>query len=1371
MRLLRWAAIVLLGLTAIVGVTAVVIDTDIGHRIVADRVNALRPDNGLRFRLGRIEGSLYGRAELIDFRLYDPHGLVLSVPRARLDWSPFAWLSNRLDITALDMPQATLAKLPQPRDTGARGAILPGFDIRIGRLKVDRLIVGPAVTGRVRYGRLQARADIRGGHALVDLAALVQGSDTLTARIDSRPDDGRFDIDARARGSADGVLAALTGIAKPLSLDVGGDGDWRQWRGRAVAEAAGRPVVDLALANRAGDYSLLGTLALQDITHGKLRSLSAPRVTVNGTARFANRRLDGQVALRSGGIALTADGVVDLATSAFSNLKLHARLLDPHALFPNMSARNMELRAILDGGFSSFRFDYRIVADRFGFDDTGFEQARAAGRGHWSRVPVALPVRFTATRVTGVGDVAGGILRNLSVDGVLRITSRLVTGDDLRLRSDKLTGRINLQLDLDDGRFDVGLNGALGRYLIPGLGVVDVTSQLRVVPGPGGHGTRVVGRGTARMLRLDNAFFRSLAGGLPRIETLLERTPDGVLHFTRLMLTAPSIRLAGAGFRRRDGTIHFEGAGTQAAYGPLTLKLEGQIEKPTIDLVFRRPNATMGLKDVRAHLDPVPAGFAFTAAGGSRLGPFDGQGTILLPPGGQARIEIARLDVSGTRATGGLDIVPGGFAGRVTLAGGGLSGPLDFAPQGQVQQIRGSIEARSARLGEAVTVRQAHVDFTTLLDPAAAQVEATVTGIGLRRGGLSIARFAGNVRLAGDNGTIRASIAGSRGGGFAIQSVTQVSAEGYSIDAQGTVGGRPIRLETPAMLRRVDDGFALDPVRLSFAGGTATLSGRMTERETAVDATVADLPLGVLDIGYSGLGLGGNASGTVSLVMPDGAAPTGRVDMTVRGLSRSGLLQSSAPIDLGVAGVLTADKAGLRMVMASNGRVVGRGQAQLSPLAGGDIVDRLSNAALFAQLRYDGPADTLWRMSRVELFDLTGPIALAADVRGTLARPQIRGVVRSDGARLTSATTGTVLNNVRAAGRFVGSRLQVASLTADAGRGRVSGSGSFDFAGGKGVAIDLSLQADHAQLIDREDIAATVTGDLSFRSPGSGGTISGDVRLDSSRYRLGQASVASAVPHLNVREINLPPGAQEEEDAPAAPWTLAIRARAPSGLMVRGLGLSSEWSADMTIAGTPDNPAITGRADLVRGDYEFAGREFNLSRGVIRFAGEVPANPALDIEANGNTSGLNASIRVTGVAQKPEITFASTPALPQDELLSRLLFGTSITNLSAPEALQLAAAVAALQGGGNGLNPINAVRRAAGLDRLRILPADPQTGQGTSIAAGKYITRRFYAEIITDGAGYSATRVEFQVTRWLSLLSSISTLGRQSVNVRVSRDY
>jgi len=160
----------------------------------------------------------------------------------------------------------------------------------------------------------------------------------------------------------------------------------------------------------------------------------------------------------------------------------------------------------------------------------------------------------------------------------------------------------------------------------------------------------------------------------------------------------------------------------------------------------------------------------------------------------------------------------------------------------------------------------------------------------------------------------------------------------------------------------------------------------------------------------------------------------------------------------------------------------------------------------------------------------------------------------------------------------------------------------------------------------------------------------------------------------------------------------------------------------------------------------------------------------LDIEAEANLTGLNATINVTGTGNSPDIAFNSVPALPQDELLSRILFGASISDLSAPEAVQLAAAVASLNSGG-GLDPINALRKAVGLDRLRILPSDNDNGQGTSIAAGKYITRRAYVELITDGKGYSATTLEFQITRWLSILSSISTLGRQSANIQVSKDY
>jgi translocation and assembly module TamB len=222
---------------------------------------------------------------------------------------------------------------------------------------------------------------------------------------------------------------------------------------------------------------------------------------------------------------------------------------------------------------------------------------------------------------------------------------------------------------------------------------------------------------------------------------------------------------------------------------------------------------------------------------------------------------------------------------------------------------------------------------------------------------------------------------------------------------------------------------------------------------------------------------------------------------------------------------------------------------------------------------------------------------------------------------------------------------------------------------------------------------------------------------------------------------------------------------------VRGLGIRSTWTTDLRVGGSADSPAFTGRADLVRGNYDFAGRTFRLSHGIIRFGGQSPPNPLLDIRAEAQVQGLDATVLVQGTGLAPEISFASVPQLPQDELLSRILFGTSITNLSAPEALQLASAVAALNSGTGSLDPINALRRAVGLDRLRIVPADISTGQRTAVAAGKYIGRRVYVEVITDGQEYSATRVEYQVTRWLSILSTVSTIGRASANVRVSRDY
>jgi len=424
---------------------------------------------------------------------------------------------------------------------------------------------------------------------------------------------------------------------------------------------------------------------------------------------------------------------------------------------------------------------------------------------------------------------------------------------------------------------------------------------------------------------------------------------------------------------------------------------------------------------------------------------------------------------------------------------------------------------------------------------------------------------------------------------------------------------------------------------------------------------------------------------------------------------------------------------------------------------------------LFAQLRYSGPADTLWRLTGSEVIDMSGPLAVGADITGRLADPQIRGSLRTQNGRLESQVTGMVIDHVASQARFAGAQLIFSQITGQTvNGGSISGGGSVTFSGGK-TLLNLSFNADQALLLNRDDVAARVTGPLTLKSDPNGGVISGDLRLNKGRFQLGRASAAAAVPQLNVRETGL----DEEDVIPPTslhPWKLNLKL-AGDDLQVTGLGINSRWTTSLQIGGLADQPRFTGRADLVQGNYDFAGRIFRLDRGSIRFQGESPPDPLLDIHAEAAVQGLSATVSVRGTGLRPEITFASTPPMPQDELLSRILFGTSITNLSAPEALQLASAVAALQSGSGSLDPINALRRAIGLDRLRVVPADVATGQKTAIGAGKYITRKLFVEVVTDGQGYSATQVEYQMTRWLSLLSTVSTIGRSSASVRISKDY
>jgi translocation and assembly module TamB len=312
---------------------------------------------------------------------------------------------------------------------------------------------------------------------------------------------------------------------------------------------------------------------------------------------------------------------------------------------------------------------------------------------------------------------------------------------------------------------------------------------------------------------------------------------------------------------------------------------------------------------------------------------------------------------------------------------------------------------------------------------------------------------------------------------------------------------------------------------------------------------------------------------------------------------------------------------------------------------------------------------------------------------------------------------------------------------------------------------------------------ARVSGTLAIiNNPNQPALIRGTISLPETRYQIVRQSAVEVRTLTGIRRKST--GGQDTEAqalaAQAKPdsisavpsnWRLEVDVVAADKVYVTGMGLESEWSANIKLRGTTGDPRITGGIDLVRGTLGFAGRSFELQSGRIRFADGDGFNPTLAITAEGEADDVTVAVNLAGSATNPRVTFSSTPTLPQDEIIARILFGSSIGELSTIQAVQLASSLNALRGGGGGLNPLGVLQSSTGIDRLRILGEDEATGRGTSLAVGQYITNDIYVEIVTDTRGYTATQIEISLTPALSVLSQVGSFGGSNVNVRYRKDY
>jgi translocation and assembly module TamB len=187
----------------------------------------------------------------------------------------------------------------------------------------------------------------------------------------------------------------------------------------------------------------------------------------------------------------------------------------------------------------------------------------------------------------------------------------------------------------------------------------------------------------------------------------------------------------------------------------------------------------------------------------------------------------------------------------------------------------------------------------------------------------------------------------------------------------------------------------------------------------------------------------------------------------------------------------------------------------------------------------------------------------------------------------------------------------------------------------------------------------------------------------------------------------------------------------------------------------------------VSGDYDFAGKRFQVDDGSVVHLASTAEAIRLDLTATREDPSLTAVIKIAGTAAAPTLTLSSTPALPKDEVLAQVLFGASAAQLSGVEAAQLASAVASLAGKG-GFDVIGGLRSFAHLDRLAI---ESGATAGFSVAGGKYLTDNVYLELSGGGKYGQGGQVEWRVRKHLSIASRVTSQGDQALSVRWRKDY
>jgi len=1344
------------------------ITSDGGRAFILSQVDGRKVGPFGTLRLSGLKGDPLQAATLADIALVDDEGVWLRAKDARIEWTPTALFGGQLEIKSVEVRTVDVVRKPLLANQQDDNTPPPDIGLRLDKVSVNDLRLAEPVIG------IEARYRIDGG-------AAVQREGSGYSRITLSPVSGpadKADISAEwtkaggVKGSANlsgppgGLIAAVLQSPgdQPVALTAEVAGTLQTFTTKGNLNFGADSVASFRLA-RTGDKAVLDAQIMPGRWPllAELAQRTGPQVDMHGEANLSD------LARAPTLLRVTAPAGIVEATTQYDyttwelpmDIGITATNLDLATLAPPLSGR-VDATGPLMLNLTGISWKGNVIANSLTFP---------AGRVDRISMPLEIGLQRYGVTVESIGAVIeGGKIDALT--SLAPATYKASVRGEMNLR----TGVIDISGSQIEGT--PGSVAARGSYNMK-TGATDLQGSARlsrladVAPVSGSAQGRWSMKQTSttspirikadiegRNVRSSNATLADIAGPSPRV------TINGVVSNGRFAIESGTINAA-ALRATMTGRITDAGAITGRASGTLHRRLDlggARIETAAFDAdvmgTVKQPQVKLRLRDAavsaagitisnlggtaQARLGEAITGH-FGLNGHSDIGAFVASGDI---KAGEGDWRIERLNAS----LGDLKFA----ASRLGFSDGALTAV--FTASGPLAGVAGIEKGALTASG---TVRM-DSDLT-----------ADVTGrlTDLRSAGVQLDLISFEGKASDGGAKVEAHARGSIGAPLDLNLIATGKryGEGWSGDAtlDGLVDKLPIRTSRPAIWKQGPTGWSLDTAFTALGG---TIDVELSNEDRMATAQIAMKRVNLR--GLSDLAritpITGTVTGTATFANGVGPA-SGELGLTI---------DNANPVDVTANPVKVTVSSTLREgVLTSKSYGEGQGfslkaSSQVPVIEGEAFAISLAREApMNAQVDLHGRAEQLWALFGPEDQSLRGVLDANLRATGTMGHPILEGGITVAEGAYEHGGTGLALHDISARGTFDENSARITDVKANDGKGgTLTAQGEITWNGN--VRGGVTFNASNLRALGRDDRLAILSGDGAIRIGDENVAITGKFAVSQARISIEQSASESIPTIPGLRRVNFPNQVVDDTGATTAapPWQrpvqLDVQVTAPRRIMIFGRGLDTEWGANLHITGPVTDPSIAGTATLARGDLDLAGRRFQFDTGAITLDGPIRM-ARIDIAANRTTADIAASVRITGTPVAPKFVLESSPALPQDEILARILFGRSVTQLSGFEAAQLAAGLAQLAGGQAGFDPVGLVRKATGLDRVTF---GAENGIA-SVAAGKYIAEDVYLQVGAGGSGGVGAEVEWEPTDGLSISSSADGNGDTKLAVRWKKDY